>query len=237
MRSKSTALYRLLIHPLATGEVKPGDRLDAERVLAKRYGVSRDTINRTLTQLMVDGFIEREPGRRAEFKNPLQPLFDTIVPETNPSPESLLSMLELRAELEGQAAFYCAQRATRFELARIDDEFKEMRQRNLGETTLSKAKADLRFHTLIADTSHHLAVSSFSQIFYARFFNAIYLVLDETLRRYGRYPDGISGQHASIHQALMRRDADMAKKCAREHVLYTADRYRQALDITPSRKA
>jgi len=235
IKSKTDALYRLLIRPLATGEVKSGDRVESERALARRYGVSRDTINRTLTQLVADGFLEREPGRRAVFKNPLQPLFDSMPLETNTSPENLLAMLELRADLEGQAAYYCALRASRVELAKIDEEFKEMRHRDLGETTLSKAKTDLRFHTLIADCSHHLAVTSFSQIFYARFFNAIYAVLDETLRRYGRYHDGISGQHASIHQALMRRDPESAQNCAREHVLFTAERYRQAMDLSSAK--
>ncbi len=34
-----------------------------------------------------------------------------------------------------------------------------------GETTLEKAKEDLRFHMMIAESSHHLLIISFSQLF------------------------------------------------------------------------
>jgi len=74
---------------------------------------------------------------------------------------------------------------------------------------------------MIAEASHNLLVISFSQIFYNRYFNAIYGVLDRTLKKFGRYPDGISAQHTQIYQALLNRDADQAKKVAVEHIDYT----------------
>jgi len=221
MISKTDALYRTLIHPLASGEVTPGGRLPSERELAKLHGVSRDTINRTLTQLEVDGFLQRSPGRRATYANPFMPVFESLTIELNPSVDDLKAMLSLRAELEAQAAYFCASRASDQELEAISDEFQCMRQRNQGDTTLTKAKADLRFHTLIAEYSHHLGVAGLSQIFYERFFNAIYLVLDHTLKRYGRYPERIGVQHNAIHAALIARDPDEAARQAREHVLYT----------------
>lgn len=230
MGSKTEQLCAELIQPLARGDVKPGDQLASERQLAQRFAVSRDTVNRALTKLEADGFVERSVGRRARYSNPLMPLFDFSSSEPGAGAQDLLAVFRLRAQLEGAAAYFCALRASDAELREIDAEYDQMRARNLGETTLSKAKADLRFHTLIADCSHHLAVSAFSQIFYARFFNAIYSVLDATLRLHGRYPDGISSQHASIHQHLMRREADKARQCAREHVLFTAERYRQTVD-------
>ncbi len=221
MNSKTEALYRTLLHPLASGEVRPGERLASERDLARAHGVSRDTINRALTQLAADGFLERSAGRRAVYANPFAALADDIPPEFNPSVEHLKAVLLLRAELESQAAYYCAQRASAEELLEIDREFARMCKRREGETTLTKAKADLKFHTLIAESSHNLPVTGLSQIFYARFFGAIYTVLDLTLKRYGRYPEGIASQHNAIHAALLARDADKAALAAREHVLYT----------------
>ncbi|NVK03010.1 MAG: FadR family transcriptional regulator [Oceanospirillaceae bacterium] len=221
MNSKTDALYSTLIHPLAAGEVAPGQRLPSERELAKAHGVSRDTINRTLTQLEADGLLLRSAGRRATYANPFLPIFEGLTLELNPSLDDLRAMLALRAELEAQAAFYCAQRASDEELEAIANEYVQMRKRGQGDTTLSKAKADLRFHTLIAESSHHLGVSALSQIFYARFFNAIYLVLDHTLKRHGRYPERIGVQHNLIYSALMARNAEEAAHQAREHVLYT----------------
>lgn len=221
MNSKTEALYRTLLHPLAAGEARPGERLASERDLANEHGVSRDTINRALTQLAADGFLERSAGRRAVYANPFAALAEDIPPEFNLSIEHLKAVLLLRAELESQAAFYCAQRATAEELLQIDREFIRMCKRRQGETTLTKAKADLKFHTLIAESSHNLPVTGLSQIFYARFFSAIYSVLDLTLKRYGRYPERIASQHNAIHSALLARDAERAASAAKEHVLYT----------------
>ncbi|MDX2424139.1 MAG: FCD domain-containing protein, partial [Amphritea sp.] len=82
-------------------------------------------------------------------------------------------------------------------------------------------KEDLRFHMMIAESSHHLLIIAFSQLFYTRFFNAIYGVLSRTLKTSGRYPEGIRAQHGAIHQAIMNRDAEAARRAASEHILYT----------------
>lgn len=190
--------------------------------------MSRDTINRALTQLAADGFLERSAGRRAVYANPFSQLVEDIPTELSPNIDHLRAVLLLRAELESQAAYYCAQRASAQELLEIDREFALMCRRSQGETTLTKAKADLKFHTLIAESSHNLPVSGLSQIFYARFFNAIYAVLDLTLKRYGRYPEGIAGQHNAIHAALLARDADRAAAAARDHVMYTRSMLKSA---------
>jgi len=228
MNSKTQDLYKILLHPLAVGDARPGERLASERDLAREHGVSRDTINRALTQLAADGFLERSAGRRAVYANPFSELAEEVPPEFNPSIEHLRAVLLLRAELESQAAYYCAQRASAQELVEIDREFARMCRRRQGETTLTKAKADLKFHTLVAESSHNLPVTGLSQIFYARFFNAIYAVLDLTLKRYGRYPEGIASQHNAIHAALLARDADRAAAAAREHVLYTRSMLKNA---------
>lgn len=48
---------------LATsGELSPGDRFPTERELAARFGVSRVTANKALSQLVVEGLLEFRPG-------------------------------------------------------------------------------------------------------------------------------------------------------------------------------
>ncbi len=223
MRSdgRSEQLYNLLTDRLAGGELLPGAKLPSERQLAAEQGMSREMVRTALARLGARGFIDSAQGRASRCCN-------LVAPHLQLPPEGLgddlafqLQVMEVRALLEGEAAWCAAQRASDAELALLAEEYARVCARGQGETTLAKAKADLRFHMLIAESSHNLLLISFSQLFYERYFNAIYGVLSRTLKRFGRYPDGIRGQHQAIHQALQHRDAEAARRQAREHVLYT----------------
>ncbi|MEY8578860.1 GntR family transcriptional regulator [Corynebacteriaceae bacterium 6-324] len=48
---------------IATGELKPGDRLPAERELVETFGVARMTVRHSLDILQLEGLIERRRGR------------------------------------------------------------------------------------------------------------------------------------------------------------------------------
>jgi GntR family transcriptional regulator len=52
-----------LEHAIEQGELKAGDRLPAERVLAQRFGVSRMTLRQALGELERHGLLERSKGR------------------------------------------------------------------------------------------------------------------------------------------------------------------------------
>lgn len=204
------------------GEIRPGDTMPSQRGLAEKYGLSRSTVREAFFQLEVQGLIDTRHGAVCRARNLLASHLDMPLEGVGDNPEFQLQVLEARAALEGEAAWYAAKRASDDELVALSQEYHRMQARSrTGETTLAKAKDDLRFHTMIAEASHHLLIISFSQIFYERYFNAIYGVLNRTLIRYGRYPDGIRAQHASIHQALQQRDSESARVAAQEHILYT----------------
>lgn len=204
------------------GDIRPGDPMPSQRRLSEEHGLSRSTVREAFFQLEAQGLIDTRHGAVCRARNLLAPHLDMPLEGVGDNPEFQLQVLEARAALEGEAAWYAAQRASDDELIALSQEYHRMQARSHGgDTTLAKAKDDLRFHTMIAEASHHLLIISFSQIFYERYFNAIYGVLNRTLVRYGRYPDGIRGQHAAIHQALQQRDAEGARVAAREHILFT----------------
>jgi len=219
----SQYLVNLFEEQLLSGDFLPGQMLPSQRVLSDKYSVSRATVREAVQSLELSGLISTRQGARARCVNLLDPFLDMPKETTTQGINFLLQVMEMRAVLEGEAAFYAAQRATAEQLQKIDAEFQAMRLRSSGTTTLHKAKADLRFHTLIAESSHHLLVISFSQLFYTRYFNAIYSVLDLTLKKFGRYPDRIASQHANIHQAIMQRNQQQARVAATDHILYTRD--------------
>lgn len=217
---KAQHLTARLSTEILDGVIAPGALLPSERRLAAEFELSRATVREAVRALELRGLVETRQGDGSRVRNLLEPHFEMPAGQAD-SLSLQLQVLEVRAALEGEAAYYCALRASDEELARIDEEYRRMVRRSEGDTTLNKAKADLTFHLMIAEASHNLLLVSFTQLFYSRFFNAIYGVLSRTLKRFGRYPDGIRAQHAGIHQALMARDAEIARERAVEHILYT----------------
>lgn len=200
---------------------RTGEQPLSELALANRFSVSRGKVREAMSYLVYQGLIERQQGKSTRLVNPLAISLSYLPVKTAPDLEQIRDVLELRAFLESCAASACARHATDEQLKQIEGEFLRMRLRNQGETTLVKAKADLRFHMLIATCSHNLVIRSLSELFYSRYFAAMYKALDLTLQRIGRYPDKISIQHGEIFLAIMNRDSERAGELACEHVLYT----------------
>src|SRR5579862_4827718 len=59
----SEGVRRVLADQIATGDLRPGQRLGAERALATELGVSRTTLRQALAVLEESGMVRRVPGR------------------------------------------------------------------------------------------------------------------------------------------------------------------------------
>ncbi|MGA8458074.1 MAG: GntR family transcriptional regulator, partial [Streptosporangiaceae bacterium] len=59
----SEDVRRVLADQIATGDLRPGQRLGAERELATELGVSRTTLRQALAVLEESGMVRRVPGR------------------------------------------------------------------------------------------------------------------------------------------------------------------------------
>lgn len=228
MSRQKQQLYADLTGKILKGDLVPGQALPSQRQLADQYQISRATVREVVQQMELAQLITTQHGGRSVCENLIAQRADMPQEMGGDHLELQLRVLDARAFLEGEAAYFAALRATDEQLQDISDEFQRMQQRSLGETTLAKAKADLRFHMMIAESSHHMLIVAFSQLFYNRYFNAIYGVLNRTLIRFGRYPDGIRKQHEQIYDALMKRDPERAKKVAVEHILYTRRQLEEA---------
>lgn len=219
----SQQLSRILQRNILQGAISPGQKLTSQRQLATEHQLSRATVREAIQDLQSKGLVETYHGGGTVCRNLLEPMFDWPQEHNVDDIQLQKQVMEMRAALEGEAAFYAALRATEQHLDRIGLEYQEMQTRNNGNTTLTKAKADLNFHMLIAEASHNFFVMSFSQIFYNRYFNAIYAVLDRTLKKFGRYPDSIAAQHSKIYQEIINRDPQAAKAAAIEHINFTRE--------------
>lgn len=59
----ASEMYESLSRCIASGELAPGERLDTEKELSEKYGISRMTVRKVLGRLVKQGLIERFSGR------------------------------------------------------------------------------------------------------------------------------------------------------------------------------
>src|SRR5210317_691812 len=89
MAGQTETLIAQILNEIDKGNLNPGDHIE-ERSLIETYGVSRTPLREALLRLEAMGLIVRQPRKGAVlFK---------------PTLEEFLSILEVHAKLEGQAA-------------------------------------------------------------------------------------------------------------------------------------
>jgi DNA-binding LacI/PurR family transcriptional regulator len=81
---KYKRVYLELREALTDGRHREGDKLPSENELVERFGVSRPTVRRALTQLVSEGFIARRMGAGTVVSNPRENevmVFGLLIPE------------------------------------------------------------------------------------------------------------------------------------------------------------
>tara|TARA_B110000503_G_scaffold20428_1_gene30666 strand:- start:1255 stop:1956 length:702 start_codon:yes stop_codon:yes gene_type:complete len=202
----------------------PGNKLPGQLALMRHFDVSRTCLREAITSLEVKGLVTTRHGSGCYVNNLFESQFAEPMSGIEINSVTLqLSVMEMRLVLEVEAVQYVCERATDDELAAIDVGYKAMMQAK--GTALQKAKSDLNFHMLIAESCHNLIIVSLAQLFYRHFFNAIYSTLfkvagqDSALS--AEMSAAFSAQHHAIHAAIMMRHSHAAKVATQEHIRYS----------------
>lgn len=141
MAGQTEQLLNAILADIDAGRLNPGDVLD-EAGLATRHGVSRTPIREVLIQLETAGLIRRLPRKGAVlFK---------------PTLEEFLAILEVHAQLEGQAAGLAARRMTQAQAAELEQIVQACEahaaQKGDGDPN-SYYQLNLQFHGAVATAS------------------------------------------------------------------------------------
>jgi DNA-binding GntR family transcriptional regulator len=188
--------YDLLRADIVHGELRPNQRL-VEVELADRLGVSRTPVREALQRLVLEGIVRRD---RAGW----------VVHEH--SPEEIRAIYEVRAALEGYAAFLAARRASEDELRDLDAIYPP------GDAAYALGPDDQvelneRFHNGVIGAAGNAWLTELCRRNRQYYFN------HRIARRYddGETRRSIEG-HRLILDALARGDGRAAEALAREHV-------------------
>ena len=197
------------------GQLRPGDRLPAERDLAGRIGVSRPTVRAGLRALAAMGVVQSRHGS------------GTYIPEGPPvlgaEPLSFLAalhgftsaeMYETRRILEVGAAGLAAERATPDHIATLAEEVANLFA-SLEEPQVFLVH-DIRFHRAIAAASGNPIVASLVEMVSTLYYERRRQTAQHALARGLR---DAAEAHRRIYQAVRGRDAEAARAAMNQHLM------------------
>lgn len=138
---------------IASGSLKPGDKLPSERELAEMFGVGRPSVREAMHALAFVGVLEIRPGDGTYLSETKVSLSDNFLSDNPAHRYTSFELIEVRQAIEVESAALAAVRST--------DEDKEKIMHTCQQTLNSKGnqeeyvKADLLFHEAIAEATQN----------------------------------------------------------------------------------
>lgn len=216
----SDVIARELEAMILEGVVAPGDRLPPERELAQEFDVSRPSLRQALQKLESSGLLETRHGGGSYVKDAIAPLItDPLTEVFQRHPQAALDFIELRGTLDGMSAYYAALRSTDDDRAILAERFKAIEATHLLDDPSEEAERDADFHIAVAEASHnlillHVVRGLIEMLRKDVIFNRM------TLYERGGAREALLDQHRAIHEAIMARDAEAARRAAERHMAH-----------------
>jgi GntR family transcriptional repressor for pyruvate dehydrogenase complex len=212
-----------LAEQIATERYKVGDRLPAERELARDFGVSRPTAREALIALELQGIVEVRVGSGVYVT--ARPSAAGAAPIAAAGP---FEIMEARRLVEGESAALAAAVITDEQLAElaaiVADMEDENRRHVWGEA------ADRRFHCAIAQATQNSAMAAVvEQLWDMRESSPLSQRLLRMVRMKGVQP--VIDEHRAILDALRKRDPKAARAAMRKHLTRVIDNLLETTEL------
>jgi DNA-binding FadR family transcriptional regulator len=192
------------------GEFLPGQRLPAERDLAKMLAVSRPVVREAMIALEIGGLIEVRTGSGAFVKE--KPAEPAEAVNTGHSPSDILSA---RMLIEGEIAALAASRSTAEDLRAMAEQVDEMvRDHDAGRPWRA---ADLGFHLAIARATGNAALASVVERLWQEQHAPVFALLSERVRLSENWAATQRG-HTDILEAIRGGKPRAARDSMRSHL-------------------
>jgi GntR family transcriptional regulator, transcriptional repressor for pyruvate dehydrogenase complex len=223
-------LFRRIADAIAAaidaGEFAPGERLPAERELARRLAVSRSSLREALSALELEGRVDVRvrSGVYVRARGARRP---RTARADHPSP---FDVLRARRVVEAETAALAARHATPAQVAAIRSAFERL-ARDM-RANRAHSTGDRQFHVTIAEAGGNGALAEIVRGLWSAQRDALASRLELLFVTGRRRRDNI-GEHRRILDAIRAGDAQAARRAMREH-LRNAERQRLALLRTPA---
>lgn len=218
-------IARSLSDEIASGRLRPGDRLPTEQFLSQNFGVSRNVVREGIATLRAQGLIQSRQGVGV-FVSAASQSPEPLPRETAPlmdGDNTIRNMFEVRAVLESQAAALTASNMTPRKLKTIQAAV--LRMQYEGEPTLDTVNADLDFHRAVAAASGN----DYLEAMIRTVLEPMRALITVTFARRGpvfsNIPHAARGEHEELVQAFIDRNAAAARQIMGQHIVSAASRF------------
>ncbi|KJS22145.1 MAG: hypothetical protein VR72_07260 [Clostridiaceae bacterium BRH_c20a] len=161
IKKDPTSVYERILKELTAaimhGDLKPGDKLPAERSLSEMMGVSRTSLREALKMLAAAGMVEIKHGQGVFIteKESTASILKDFANQNVIDSHTLKDLFELRKLLETQNAIWACQRADNEEIKKLNLLVEKTLNalQDTKDDLVILAKQDSEFHTLLAEAT------------------------------------------------------------------------------------
>ncbi len=225
-------IARSISEAIASGQLKPGERLPTEQSLSAQFGVARTVVREAVSLLKYDGIIDSKRGVGAFVSEPAARSAFRISAACFEKRRQLIQLLELRTGVQAEASALAAVARSQRDLTRIARYLAEM-------ADATEEGPDYAAQRLDAEDAFYRAIAESSgNTYYVEFVGMIERNVSENLRsvaiknamasEWGRE---VLEEHRVVYQALDAGDAERARLATRNHFERAAQRLANRADI------
>jgi GntR family transcriptional repressor for pyruvate dehydrogenase complex len=213
--SKPSLIYEAVIEylkeQLATGSLKPGDRLPTVAALAKQLGVNPASVREAYRVLETLGTLTLGRGKGTFVSDDANASSDVLVHLRFAERESIAHLQEARRLIEPTVAALAAQRATPAEINAIMAAAEELQ--GVPRHGDGYVEPDVRFHELIFLAAHNPVLAQFLLVIRERLLDSRRLTqhIPNAIEKAAHY-------HKLIAIAIKERNSDVARALMSQHV-------------------
>jgi len=217
---KKSRLYHEVINEIFSSiskeKLKPGDKLPSERMIAELLEVSRTTVKEAISVLEANGIVVIKPGvgvfLAERSKKKIQKELLTVL---NVEKGGLIELLELRQAIEGDAAYYAAQRMTQKERVELEKCFHRLQDAEQnGKLAIDE---DFAFHKAIIAGANNAVMADLMEVISEKVYSFIRQNRMETLLEPAEI-HVVTEEHRAVYEAILNKDGQSARTAMWEHL-------------------
>lgn len=198
---------------IVSGQLKPGDRLPAERSLSEKFGVGRSYVREAILKLEFYGLLKTNPQSGTYVSGLSIKVIDNIITDIiKLNKDNFSALIEARYYLELDAIKLAAERRTDADLLAIEQAMLDYETKT--DAGLDAVEEDMLFHIMIARAANNSVIESMILILIP---DLIKTIIENKICGDNRGKTAMS-EHRAILEALKAGDIDAAEDAMAQHL-------------------